>query len=328
MAGIVETVDKIIALCVRKIRKLGDDDLVSSKEFQEYALKQNFIRSKYLGIGVIILFIAIFYNVLSHNKEYEYAYILSFIFLGLLSVINIFLVTFFKEWFLTHSVWGQSIVIFFWCSFIFLDFPSFLVDAAQTYQPLNLTTWLAAMGFFLILTRKQVCYVYPAFLLLNLVIAFYADSPVFYVSDVISRVVITASVAYFLIYPYHIAVVKNIVNSRLDPLTGLMNRREGRKRVEFLLETNKRIKRHTAFYMLDLDNFKKYNDTYGHQKGDEAILFVVKCIKKTFTRGEDINVRYGGEEFLICASVESKEVAEAMAQTLHKNIRCSSSDPI
>jgi len=51
--------------------------------------------------------------------------------------------------------------------------------------------------------------------------------------------------------------------------------------------------------MMDLDNFKKYNDMYGHIKGDEVLKKVAQSIKGTLGRSEDFIGRYGGEEFLV-----------------------------
>ena len=62
-------------------------------------------------------------------------------------------------------------------------------------------------------------------------------------------------------------------------------------------DENKR--EHIGFLFCDIDFFKQYNDTYGHQKGDECIEIVGSIIKKVCKRPIDIPVRYGGEEFVL-----------------------------
>ena len=85
---------------------------------------------------------------------------------------------------------------------------------------------------------------------------------------------------------------------RIDPLTGALNR----KGMDDALEREAaRALRHEAMLclgLLDIDNFKKLNDTYGHQAGDEALKHLATVIRETL-RPQDTLARYGGEEFLI-----------------------------
>ena len=83
-----------------------------------------------------------------------------------------------------------------------------------------------------------------------------------------------------------------------DPLTGLANRRYLMAR---LAEETSRAVRHQSpycFMMIDLDDFKHYNDHNGHQAGDEALTLLAQGLKSTL-RGVDVAARYGGEEFSI-----------------------------
>ncbi len=100
----------------------------------------------------------------------------------------------------------------------------------------------------------------------------------------------------------------------------LLNRRGGMHRLQLTLHTNRRMKRFTTLYILDIDDFKMYNDKYGHQIGDEVLRLVANCINEVFTRGEDTKFRYGGEEFLICTSATENENTNAMQEKLHKAI--------
>ena len=104
--------------------------------------------------------------------------------------------------------------------------------------------------------------------------------------------------------------------SKFDPLSDLLNRRALRDQSEKLLALSKRHDVSMAVLMLDLDDFKKYNDSFGHQQGDEAIKEQARIMKQVFKRETDILGRYGGEEFIVVLSDISKEQVEKHAQTL------------
>lgn len=86
--------------------------------------------------------------------------------------------------------------------------------------------------------------------------------------------------------------------AQTDPLTGLYNRRYLMKSLDQELERTRRTGLPTSLIMLDLDHFKRLNDTYGHQFGD-AVLCRVALILKENVRKLDIPCRYGGEEFAL-----------------------------
>jgi len=83
-----------------------------------------------------------------------------------------------------------------------------------------------------------------------------------------------------------------------DPLTGLYNRRYLNETLPRELQRAIRAKRSLCVAMLDLDFFKKVNDTYGHEAGDEVLKFVAEQLKINLRAG-DLACRYGGEEFLL-----------------------------
>ncbi len=83
-----------------------------------------------------------------------------------------------------------------------------------------------------------------------------------------------------------------------DPLTGLLNRREGLHRFQQEFTRNEREKGRLAAMIIDIDHFKSINDKYGHTTGDQALRMVADTISQG-TREYDIVCRYGGEEFLV-----------------------------
>jgi diguanylate cyclase (GGDEF)-like protein len=72
--------------------------------------------------------------------------------------------------------------------------------------------------------------------------------------------------------------------------------------------------------MLDVDHFKKFNDTYGHQAGDEVLQFVAKTMKEC-VRGVDIVARLGGEEFAILCPEQSEEEAFIPAERIREKLQ-------
>ena len=99
-----------------------------------------------------------------------------------------------------------------------------------------------------------------------------------------------------------------------DSLTGLYNRRYMDEVISRLINQCQRSQMNLGFIMADLDYFKNYNDTYGHQAGDSMILDFSKILKTIIKRKTDFVFRYGGEEFLIIlSSTSSKSVKEISA---------------
>lgn len=85
---------------------------------------------------------------------------------------------------------------------------------------------------------------------------------------------------------------------RLDPLTGALNRKGMDEVMERELAQAQRHDSTLCIAMLDIDNFKRLNDTYGHHVGDDALVHLARVTRETI-RPQDSLVRYGGEEFVI-----------------------------
>ncbi len=83
-----------------------------------------------------------------------------------------------------------------------------------------------------------------------------------------------------------------------DSLTGLYNRRHFSTLARHIFDISRRDKKNISILMIDIDKFKRINDTYGHQTGDYVIKHIADILKKT-KRESDIACRYGGEEFVI-----------------------------
>ncbi len=105
-----------------------------------------------------------------------------------------------------------------------------------------------------------------------------------------------------------------------DELTGLFNRRHFNELFPEELNRARRDGKNFAFIMLDVDNFKKYNDTYGHQEGDEVLRQVGATLKGILKRSGDFAFRLGGEEFGALITVQKEEDAFLVAESLRAAI--------
>ncbi|HRF55942.1 MAG TPA: diguanylate cyclase [Campylobacterales bacterium] len=93
----------------------------------------------------------------------------------------------------------------------------------------------------------------------------------------------------------------------IDPLTELYNRRHLDNELNRVIDLHVRESQSFGFLMIDIDYFKTYNDFYGHQQGDAALIAVAKTIKKSLHRPGDSAFRFGGEEFCAILSNINEE---------------------
>jgi diguanylate cyclase (GGDEF)-like protein len=100
-----------------------------------------------------------------------------------------------------------------------------------------------------------------------------------------------------------------------DTLTGLYNRRSFEKNLAAEWKRQQRYKRPLSLIMIDIDHFKKVNDTYGHQKGDSVLQTVAGIINDNL-RSSDFPCRYGGEEIAVILSETSLDNAAITAEKL------------
>jgi diguanylate cyclase (GGDEF)-like protein len=123
-----------------------------------------------------------------------------------------------------------------------------------------------------------------------------------------------------------------------DSLTGLLNRRVFREGIVREFERSKRLQMYRrsggdlSVIMLDVDHFKNFNDTYGHQLGDKVLKMVASVLMSIARRATDMVARYGGEEFVMIAPDTSLEnariIAERVRQTLQDTAVESAAGPL
>ena len=104
-----------------------------------------------------------------------------------------------------------------------------------------------------------------------------------------------------------------------DGLTGLLNHREFHRRLDETIEGSRRYHYTVAVLMTDIDHFKKFNDTYGHQVGDQVLRTVADVIKSQ-VRTVDVCARYGGEEFAVIVRDDAASYPLVLAERIRSTV--------
>ncbi|MDC8830775.1 GGDEF domain-containing response regulator [Alteromonas gilva] len=126
--------------------------------------------------------------------------------------------------------------------------------------------------------------------------------------------------------------VKNVLQSKLrlelisemtfrDQLTGLYNRYYLTTEIPTMLKHLIREQQPLGVIMMDIDNFKGFNDTYGHVEGDKCLHAVATALKSCLRRPQDFAMRYGGEEFLVFLPNTSQEGCETVGNAMVESVQ-------
>ena len=155
---------------------------------------------------------------------------------------------------------------------------------------------------------------------------YYRESTILNISYLIPPII--AILGAFLVF----MIVVNIVGHRfifaplledahIDTLTGLHNRRHMEKNLHLLVSQLSRSSGFLSVLMVDIDFFKAYNDTYGHDAGDKCLKAIADVLKESVNRAGDMVIRYGGEEFLVVLPSTDENGARIISEKLINNVR-------
>ncbi len=120
----------------------------------------------------------------------------------------------------------------------------------------------------------------------------------------------------------NIFIEEEKTTAKKDPLTSLYNRRSLRDVISYHKKLAKSLNTSFSIIMIDLDNFKKVNDIYGHIFGDKVLQHVSEIVRKNI-RKNDYAFRYGGEEFLVLLPSADLNSAKKVAERIRKNLESS-----
>lgn len=147
--------------------------------------------------------------------------------------------------------------------------------------------------------------------------------------NMISKLIIISGIwsMIFILYMNYVFFTKNRkfikeiqMLSITDGMTKLYNRRHFDNEFEKQLKIQKRLEHNLVFVIMDIDHFKQYNDTYGHQAGDKTLIAVANSLTDDLHRPNDMVFRLGGEEFGVLCSNMSEDEAVRFANRLRINI--------
>jgi len=139
----------------------------------------------------------------------------------------------------------------------------------------------------------------------------------------------------FISKPINAAVVKARVKTHLtlkhqadllrcqalvDGLTGVFNRRRFQESLQYEWQRSARKQLSIGLFMIDVDNFKRLNDTWGHQAGDTVLVKLARTLKTGLKRSQDLLARYGGEEFVCLVPEATVSTAQLLAQQLVQSV--------
>ena len=114
-----------------------------------------------------------------------------------------------------------------------------------------------------------------------------------------------------------IETINELMNMTInDHLTGIYNRRFFNGNMKKIIRSLSRTGSKLSLLMIDVDNFKKYNDTYGHDMGDKCLRKVATALSRMITREDDFMARYGGEEFVVVLPNTDENGALLIAEKL------------
>lgn len=120
---------------------------------------------------------------------------------------------------------------------------------------------------------------------------------------------------------WRLAFEKHLENqAQTDGLTGIANRRTFDEVLEREWLAARRERTPLSLLFLDADHFKRYNDRYGHQEGDELLKMLALALKNKARRPHDLAARYGGEEFVVLLPNTSRERAIAMGEAVRRAV--------
>lgn len=119
---------------------------------------------------------------------------------------------------------------------------------------------------------------------------------------------------------YQLQAMRAREQAHTDPLTGLRNHGSFQMKLREILSKTYHTKSRSSLLMIDIDNFKKLNDTYGHQFGDEVLKGVARTIRNS-VRQDDVVARYGGEEMCVIFPHCDAQTAWTNAERIRQNIK-------
>lgn len=215
----------------------------------------------------------------------------------------------------------RSIVYLFWFFFMVLMTPYYFIDIESLNQPFNIILFLLLLVIMPIFTAKESIFIFS----LNL-LTFTIPMIIIKTSFMQFLLLFVINTACFLacsnLHGNYIDTMKqNYLDASTDYLTKIPNRRFGFDMATEVYEKAKFNDHYFAIVLVDIDFFKNYNDTFGHSKGDEALVQVANALKEYYADYGKCVSRFGGEEFMVVASSPNRQILVDKAMGLCEKIK-------
>ena len=208
-----------------------------------------------------------------------------------------------------HYLWkGRGFVLF---------IPVTIINVINLHPDYGIYwAYVGVLSFFLALELKEACLGVCLFIITTLYLAnLHYPSPIYI--RIFATLLLVGLFSFLLSFFIEQLLIK--VNSLVihDSLTNALNRHTFHTSIEGSLKAFFRYKTQVSLFIFDIDYFKRINDTYGHQTGDE-VLIKISHLMKNRLRDSDLLFRYGGEEFAILLNHTDQQEAFKLAQELRE----------
>lgn len=298
-----------------------------ASNLEDIMTEWNVNRVSYVAIMNLLLMGANFVNLFLREGGFlyskEYTNIIAFAVSLILIVISRIYVGYIRGGYKKRqrsAVVAETIFMGFWILLVIGYTPFYIKDIAEGRPPFYLVIVYSLLITVPIFTKRQTITVFSIPALLNIFFAVVNDaSLVFYIYTIVFS--FFGFIGAFYVHQQFIALIMKLQYSgTTDTLTGLLNRQIGLQRGMQLHEICKRYNKYFALYMIDIDDFKLYNDGFGHINGDKALKTITGVFSTVFNRKEDVIYRYGGEEFTVCISSDSLNAIYDMAERTRSRV--------
>ncbi|GBU24410.1 response regulator [Fibrobacteria bacterium R8-3-H12] len=247
----------------------------------------------------IVLLFFLLTNYFSKKSKHPMLWFMCYLFIILQFILSLYYILF-TEIFLVLQ-------IFFTCSFLYTFVPDFKPKIFISF----LTLWYLALAGLLTYNNYSFVIVGPQLFALD----------IFFIALVVKILQYNYKVETFIdIFKINSLNEKLKALSTIDELTKLDNRRSFLEHIDLIWKQNHRLNLPVTILMIDVDYFKKYNDSLGHLEGDKALIAIAKCMKNHIKRETDFVARFGGEEFVCLLPFIEKNEALEFAKTLVQDV--------
>jgi len=212
------------------------------------------------------------------------------------------------------------LVQFYWIFSYFVLLPFFQVTAYLNEVPKFMFVYILFIGVYPIFNGLKFLPVYFITFVICLFNLFFLPIPENRISFYILIIFACFMVSCFNQVFFNKFLRKVYKDSVIDYLTGVLNRKGGYEQYDELVKYCVKNNELCVVFMIDIDYFKSYNDTLGHPEGDKILRKVSHALRECFPSKNDVVSRIGGEEFMACARVKSREGAFILARRMQQSV--------